>query len=205
MMQFQTAFLHRIGRRIAPQRSDILGREQGQAILRVIVCICVLGYFIFHYYPFPLYWNNIPSWLVFSIIFIILSAIVAFTVLRDHRSPTYRRVITNIIDIAAITYVMVNIQDAGAPLFVLYLWVTLGNGFRFGVSSMAISAALSIAGFTLVVTTTGLWDGHKMLAVGVLAALARLPAYAAHLIRQLHKARERAEEASATKSRFWRA
>jgi two-component system sensor histidine kinase RpfC len=41
-----------------------------------------------------------------------------------------------------------------------------------------------------------------MLAVGIIAVLAVLPAYAADLIRQLQKARQRAEEASAAKSRF---
>ena len=38
--------------------------------------------------------------------------------------------------------------------------------------------------------------------MGILVGLVILPAYAAHLIGQLHKARERAEEASAAKSQF---
>ena len=202
MLRFPTAFLHRIGRRIAPQRSDILGREQGQTILRVVVSICVVVYLLLHHYPVSLHWNSIPYWMVFSIGFIVLSAIMAVIAWRDRRSPAYRRVAANIMDVTAITYLMANTQEAGASLFVLYLWITMGNGFRFGLGSMAISAALSIVGFTLVITTTELWDGHKMLAAGIMAALALLPAYSAHLIRQLHKARERAEEASAAKSRF---
>lgn len=202
MLQFQTALLRRLGRRILPQRSDILGREQGQTILRVVVSIVVVGYLIFHHYPVSFHWDSTPRWPIYSAIFILLTLILAFTALRDHRSPAYRRLITNVMDVAAITYLMANTQEAGASLFVLYLWITMGNGFRFGLGSMAISAALSILGFTWVVTTTGLWDGHKMLAAGVMAALALLPAYSAHLIRQLHKARERAEEASAAKGRF---
>ena len=202
MLQFQTALLRRIGRRITPQRSDILGREQGQTILRVVVGIVVVGYLIFHQYPVSLHWNSTPQWLIFATVFIVLSAILAITAWRDRHSPAYRRITANIMDVTAITYLMVNTPEAGASLFVLYLWITMGNGFRFGLGSMGISAALSIAGFTLVVTTTALWNEHKMLAAGVMAALALLPAYSAHLIRQLHKARERAEEASAAKGRF---
>jgi len=87
-------------------------------------------------------------------------------------------------------------------LFVIYLWVTLGNGFRFGLAAMGISALLSVAGFAAVMASVDFWRQHTTLSAGIMVALVVLPAYAAHLIRQLHRARERAEEASAAKSQF---
>jgi two-component system sensor histidine kinase RpfC len=148
------------------------------------------------------WFGEFPPWLTFSLTFILLALVIAVMALRASRTSLPRRVISNIADITAITYLILNTGEAGAPLFVLYLWVTLGNGFRFGLRAMVFSAVLSFAGFSFVLLVSDNWGGHKMFGVGVMAALVVLPGYAAHLIRQLHLARERAEEASAAKSRF---
>jgi len=194
-------YLHSIWSRIALRRTDILGREQGQALVRVALTTTVLGYLVVH--RFPLDFNQgVPDWLVFLIVFLLFSVGVAAAALRDRHSRTYRRVAANFADVIAVTYLMANTGESGAPLFVIYLWVTLGNGFRFGLAAMGVSTVLSVAGFAVVVATVDLWRQHVMLSAGVMVALLVLPAYAAHLIRQLHRARERAEEASAAKSQF---
>lgn len=195
------ALLHHFWRRVAPLRSGILGREQGQAILRLGVSISVLFYLFFRHFPISLD-QNLTHWSVFLTGFSLFSLIIFIAAIRDTRSPAYRRAITNVVDVAAISYMMANMQDAGVPLFILYLWITLGNGFRFGLISMAASATLSIIGFSVVVALSEWWQGHIILAIGIIAALAVLPIYTADLIRQLQKARQRAEEASATKGRF---
>lgn len=195
------AFFYRFWRRIAPLRSGILGREQGQAILRLGVCLSVLTYLGIRHFPISLDQEN-TRWLVFLGGFSLFSLIILVVSLHSRRSPAYRRTITNVVDVAAISYLMTQLQHAGVPLFALYLWITLGNGFRFGLFPMAVSAVFSITGFIVVVAVSDWWNGQIMLAVGIIAVLAVLPAYAADLIRQLQKARLRAEEASAAKSRF---
>jgi two-component system sensor histidine kinase RpfC len=194
-------FLQRVWRRIALRRADALGREQGQSIVRVAIGSVVLGYLLLHHYPLDPD-DGLPSWLVFLAVFLAFSTGMAWSSLRDTRSSVYRRMAANTADVIAVTYLMINTGEAGAPLFVIYLWVTLGNGFRFGLGAMGISALLSVAGFGVVIAASDLWRQHTMLSVGVLMALIVLPAYTAHLIRQLHRARERAEEASAAKSQF---
>lgn len=195
------ALFHRFWRRIAPQRSGILGREQGQAILRLGVSISVLVYLAFRHLPLRLD-QNVTHWLVFLTGFSLFSLVIFIAAFHSTRSPSYRRVITNVVDVVAISYLMANMQDAGVPLFVLYLWITLGNGFRFGLMPMAASATLSIIGFSVVITLSEWWNGHLVLAIGIFAALAILPVYAVDLIRQLQKARLRADEASSAKGRF---
>jgi two-component system sensor histidine kinase RpfC len=193
--------LRRFWRRIAPQRTDFLGREQGQALLRVAISVAVLTYLSVRHYPIPLD-QTPPHWLAFLSAFLVVSVIVAMSAYRDRKTSVPRRLSANAMDIAAVSYLMASTPEEGAPLFVLYLWITLGNGFRFGVKPMVVSATLSVIGFTAVVASSDLWRVHMMLTVGVMTALVILPGYAAHLIRQLHKARERAEEASAAKGRF---
>ena len=201
MISAPSAMLRNIWGRIALRRADILGREQGQALVRVALTTTVLGYLVAHQYPLD-FGQGGPDWLAFLVAFLLFSVAVAAAALRDRRSRVYRRVAANVADVIAVTYLMANTGESGAPLFVIYLWVTLGNGFRFGLTAMGISTVLSVAGFAVVMLTVELWRQHAMLSAGVMLALVVLPAYAAHLIRQLHRARERAEEASAAKSQF---
>ncbi len=188
-------------RRIAIQRNDILGREQGQTIVRVVVVVILLAYFVLGHWPLDLS-DGPPSWLLFLATFLAFSLALAVAARRGTGSPPYRRFAANIGDVATITYLMANTGEAGAALFLLYLWVTLGNGFRFGLAAMGVSTALSVSGFAVVILTSAFWQHHGMLAGGVTVALVVLPSYAAHLIHHLHRARKRAEEASAAKSKF---
>jgi two-component system sensor histidine kinase RpfC len=201
MISAPSAFLRNIWGRVALRRADILGREQGQALVRVAITATVLGYLVVHQYPLD-FNQGAPDWLVFLIGFLLFSLAVATTALRDRHSRVWRRVAANIADVTAVTYLMANTGESGAPLFAIYLWVTLGNGFRFGLTAMVISTVLSVAGFAVVMFTAEAWRQHAMLSAGVMVALVVIPAYTAHLIRQLHRARERAEEASAAKSQF---
>ena len=195
------AYLHSLWSRIALRRADILGREQGQAIVRVMVSTTVIGYLLIRHAPLD-FTQTPPFWLVFVAVFLAFSVVVALSALRARESSVFRRVAANVADVTAVSYLMTSTGEASAPLFIIYLWVTLGNGFRFGLVAMGISALLSVSGFAVVMFTSEFWLKHQTLATGIMVALVVLPAYAAHLIRQLHRARERAEEASATKSQF---
>lgn len=199
-MKLQALFAP-VWRKLVPHRSGILGREQGQAVLRLGVCLLALAYVAQEHLPVEL-GPNTPHWVIFLAGFCLFTTIILVVVHRDTQSPLYRRLLTNIVDVAAISYLMANMQEPGVPLFVLYLWITMGNGFRYGMTPMVISTALSITGFTVVVVLSDWWHGHVMLAVSIITALAVLPAYTAHLIRRLQKARQRAEEAQATKGVF---
>jgi two-component system sensor histidine kinase RpfC len=201
MISVPSALLRKLWGRIALRRGDILGREQGQAIVRVVVSATVIGYLLIRHAPLD-FTQSPPFWLVFVAGFLAFSLVVTISAVRARKSSVIRRVAANVADVTAVAYLMTSTGEAGAPLFVLYLWVTLGNGFRFGLAAMSISGVLSIAGFAVVMTTSEFWLQHETLAAGVMVALLVLPAYAAHLIRQLHRARDRAEEASAAKSKF---
>jgi two-component system, sensor histidine kinase RpfC len=184
--------------RLAPTRSNLLGREQGQAILRLAAAACAFVYLAAHLS----FGSGSHSWLWFSLTYIVFATTVAIFTFRDRRSSRLRRLATNIADIVAITYVMATTGEIGAPLFPLYLWVTLGNGFRFGLGALFTSAALSLTGFGIVFLSTQVWPEHAGLSFGVTVALVLLPLYAAHLIRQLDTALKRADEAGAAKGHF---
>ena len=183
------------------ERRDALARERGQAVFRVVVVLCLIGYFAYSFYPFALT-PYPPSWLAYLAGYLLLALGVATLAYRYRRASVVRRTIANIADIFTISYLMISTGAPGVPLFMLYLWATLGNGFRFGRGALFASAALSVLGFSAVVAFSAEWRELVTVSVAVAIALVVLPAHAAHLIHLRDTATKRAEEANAAKSRF---
>jgi len=182
------------------RRGDIVGRERGQALLRVVVST-VVALYLFYSNPVLDITRQVPAWMVIGG-YAAISIVLFLWVLRSRESSRLRRVIANAADLSAISFAMIASGEAGMPLFLLYLWVTLGNGFRYGASALIVSAFISLAGFGLVVAFTEAWQTHQALSTSVFLALIILPLYAAHLITQLNRALEQAREASAAKGQF---
>lgn len=178
---------------------DILGRERGQAVLRIVVSGVAAAYLVSAHWSDS--WKGyIPPWFVIAV-YAILSIGVFWLILRSDQSPPLRRYLTNAGDMGVVSYTMVASGEPAMPLFLLYFWITLGNGFRFGPKSMLVSAALGVVGFGVVMTSKA-WLAQQAIAVSVLLALIILPLYAAHLLNQLNSALSRAKDASAAKSQF---
>ncbi|MCW5771795.1 MAG: response regulator [Rhodospirillaceae bacterium] len=89
-----------------------------------------------------------------------------------------------------------------APFYGVYLWTTLGCGFRYGIPYLALSAGLSAVGFGITVAFSPFWADLQVIGWGLFGTLLLVPAYAAKLIRMLHASKIAAEAASQAKSRF---
>ena len=113
-----------------------------------------------------------------------------------------RRLVAVVMDIGVLS---LGFQMGGAvasPFFPVYLWIILGNGFRFGLTWLRIPAMLSALGFGLVLAYTPYWRSNLPLGVGLLTGLLAIPLYAGKLIRTLSEAKVQAEAASQAKSLF---
>ena len=128
-------------------------------------------------------------------------AIMAAIVVRPAPSR-WRRILAMITDFSVLSGFMHLGGKAAAPFYAVYLWIALGNGFRYGLPYLAGSVALAAVGFSAVVLTSPFWMQEWALALGLLAALVILPGYAATLIRKLTEAKAQAEAASLAKTRF---
>ncbi|MFV1992938.1 MAG: histidine kinase dimerization/phospho-acceptor domain-containing protein, partial [Acidiferrobacterales bacterium] len=179
----------------------ILARENGQARLRVAVSSVVLIYLVVSSYPIDLS-IHIPAWFSFAATYVALSVVLFWHISKTDYSPEARRLLGNIADMFAISYTMVASGENGISLFVLYLWVTLGNGFRYGIPALIFSSILSMIGFSAVVGLSKDWQEHTTLVIGVYFSLFVLPLYTGYLLRLLNSALARANEASAAKSQF---
>lgn len=113
-----------------------------------------------------------------------------------------RRICANVADVGILSALLHLSPTVMAPCYLIYLWVTFGNGFRYGPRFLAVSAGISVSGFAAVVATTSYWADNLPLSIGLLIALIVLPAYVSTLIVKLRLAISQAEEANQAKTRF---
>lgn len=177
--------------------------EHEQAIVRVIIVFLILLYFFS-----PAYSDGVSA---VNSIFTVQSLIAGYWVLsllllieialRPGASPS-RRLLGMFGDLGATTYFLAISGEMGTPLIAAYLWVTMGNGFRYGIRYLVISAGLSIIGFCAVLYANPFWSSQEVLGVSMLIILTVLPMYMWILLCKLNKALDQARQASAAKSQF---
>lgn len=174
------------------------GRELEQSLLRLTIGGLVLAYLLHGAAPGGL---SAPVTRV-VVLFLIVAALITASIMLRPRKSISRRVFAMVLDNTAITGCMYVTGPSGAALYPLYLWVTFGNGFRFGHGYLYASCALSLAGFTFVVLASSHWRDHSALSAGLLIGLIMLPAYVSALLRRLNAAVRRSEAANQAKSQF---
>jgi diguanylate cyclase (GGDEF)-like protein len=80
-------------------------------------------------------------------------------------------------------------EGGAAAVAAIYLWVTLGNGFRYGVAYLYACAILSIIGFGSVYLFSDYWHEQRILSINILLLLALIPPYVGSLLKSLHVAK----------------
>ena len=176
--------------------------EQEQGALRIIISCTFLGYLLLHR---PTIDASVGLWTtstIFILSFLGAAVPLFITTLVWPQASIARRVIGIVSDIAALSFGLYLTGPVGAPWYGVFLWVTLGNGFRYGEKYLYLSSATSLLGFGVDVVITPYWDANRELAIGLAITLLVVPAYSGILIRRLNAALKQADSASRAKSEF---
>ncbi len=141
---------------------------------------------------------------VFAAFFAYLSFNAALFIMQKFGAwrPEERWFAAIILDVMMAFAVMLREPEHMSAFYPLLLWVILGNGFRYGVKWLLVTAAMSTTAFGVIVSTTPYWQNNLTLGTSLVAALVIIPAYCSTLIRKLSHAKEQAETASKAKSYF---
>ena len=137
-----------------------------------------------------------------SAVFTGIAVLIATLSLASQKASPPRRMVAMSLDYATCSFLLTYTGEAGSPLLVVYLWVTLGNGFRYGVAYLYAATAMAIAGFLLVLAYSPYWNNHMSIGVAFLLSMIAVPLYSASLLKQLHAAIQRERNASLAKSNF---
>jgi two-component system, sensor histidine kinase RpfC len=176
--------------------------EHGQALVRMIIACLLVGYIYF------LRRKGIGDGEALSLMLMVMlaEAFVGMTILASifaHPAASHpRRWVGMIGDYTVLAVLMLVDPRSLAPLYVLILWVTIGNGLRYGMRYLFSATLLGLIAFTTVVLGADYWREQPHLSAGLLIGLVAIPTYLSTLLRSLHRSTEEARRANAAKSRF---
>ncbi|MHB1140826.1 MAG: ATP-binding protein [Sulfuricaulis sp.] len=181
------------------QRPD---SEHEQALIRLALAVIIVGYFFISAILDGVITQDEHPALSLSVLILLFSVGIISWIFINLNKSVARRIVGMMTDLCATAYCMYIGGEVGTPVFAVFLWVTFGNGFRYGEKYLYAAMVISVVSFLLVLLTSDYWANHRTLGVGLLIALIVLPLYVASLVRQLHAALARAKEASQAKSQF---
>lgn len=174
--------------------------ELVQAKLRIKVECIVLLYLLISFAFGGLASHEIVT-LFYLVGFMGIATVLYHSVRKKPGDYPNRKIFAVVLDTVAITFFMYRGAETAAIMFPLYLWVTLGHGFRFGTKYLVLSQLANIGGFLFLCAYNPFWHGIVAKSV-FLATLIIIPLYAITLIKVLTSAAEKAREASEEKTRF---
>ncbi|MFT6924469.1 MAG: two-component system sensor histidine kinase RpfC [Psychromonas sp.] len=177
--------------------------EPEQALVRVFISLLLIIFFCLPWSPKEQFVEIIISTVNLIILagFIIAVAIVNAIIKNPKPSPK-RRVVGIFLDLVSLSVLMAIAADETVSLFVFYLWVILGNGFRYGVNYLYISLAVGFSGFLGAILWGDYWQLNLPIAISLLIIITLIPLYSIFLINKLYAAIAMAENANQAKSRF---
>jgi two-component system, sensor histidine kinase RpfC len=178
--------------------------EPEQAIkIRLTIGVFLVLYFCFPWFSDKSFEENIFSTAsLIAMVYYSFAMLIAAAIIINPKPSPVRKVVGSALDLIALSAVMYYAGETSIPLFLLYLWVILGNGFRFGNKYLYISHFIALAGFVPAIIWGEYWEINQQIGISLLIMLCVLPLYAAFLLNKLHDAVATAKQANLYKSRF---
>jgi two-component system sensor histidine kinase RpfC len=188
-----TGFIAQLRARLAA-RPDT---EHEQGILRLVISSLVFLYLL----PDALLQRDTLPLYVMGI-HLLLALIIFLRIAYSTNVSPGRRVFAQFADVAAISWYMAVFGEPAGWLLLLYIWVTLGSGFRFGARYLLSELGMSVVGFSVVLYVNDFWRAHTGLGIGLLIGMSAVSLYVLSLVRRMFDAIARAEAANLAKRRF---
>jgi two-component system sensor histidine kinase RpfC len=176
--------------------------EHGQALVRITLILLILCYVLL-----PSSRAGLDPSQYRTVLAIVLTGLAlslgtfAALLARPGRSDA-RRVVGMLADYGLMSAGMIAMGEPLAWVYVVVMWVTVGNGLRYGNHYLHLAVAMAMVSFGSVLALNAYWQQNLGLGIGLLVGLAAVPLYLSSLLRQLTRATEEARRASEAKSRF---
>ncbi len=175
--------------------------EHGQAFVRLAINAVCLVYLLGLTTARGLTGEILPSALLILLVETAIGSMILVHMAYRPGISQVRRWVGMVTDYAAMGAMMM-LGPELAPLYVVFLWVTIGNGLRYGPRFLLAAVCLAFLSFLSVILVTPYWQQNISLGWGLLAGLVAIPAYLTSLLRALTRATEDARRANEAKSLF---
>jgi two-component system sensor histidine kinase RpfC len=174
------------------------GDEYEQAVIRLIACLILTVYTSICYF-----YGVIDIEIIYLFIATIPCCILFMVWSYDDKTINPTRLILGILTgVGVTTFALAFSDEVAAPLIVVYFWILLGNGLRFGSKYLFINTIFTIIGFSFVIEHSPYWSNHLYVSSGIMFAMIILPLYINVLLKRLQSAVDEAKKANEAKSLF---
>lgn len=177
--------------------------ELEQAVVRILIGLLLMYYFEYVNDNIKVSTPQITLDLRLVVAFFLGASlsICASIFLKPGEAPL-RRTFAILMDTGALTLVLTVGGVHAAPLYFLYLWIIIGNGFRFGQKYLLISLLFAQIGFGIVVSVEPYWSAERNLSIGLWLGTLLISVYCNLLVGRLFTALEQANSANLAKRHF---
>ena len=190
--------LHRLRVRLAARPDS----EHEQALLRIAIVGMFLAYMA-GAHGWPGNWSAHDARVVAILAAFLAAATAIFVAICLRPAANVpRRLFGMLADSLGCTWYMWVTGDYGFFVIGVYLFITFGNGFRYGRKYLFLCQALCLTGLIAVLGFSPYWQNHRIAGLGLLTALVVLPLYVSTLLNRIQEALARAEEANLAKTSF---
>jgi two-component system sensor histidine kinase RpfC len=176
--------------------------EHGQALVRLAVLAIVLCYLLVRgpdAAGTPREYHDVL--LMVATGFVVGLGLVLAIIERPATSHL-RRIIGMVSDYGLMGAAMIRMGEPLAWVYVIIMWVTVGNGLRYGNRYLYAAVAAATASFGTTLVFNAYWQANLSLGFGLLLGLVAVPLYLSGLLRALTRATSEARRANEAKSRF---
>ena len=136
------------------------------------------------------------------LLYVPVSVFIFWSIVRQPGHLLWRRMLAMGGDYSAMTLAMIGGGIYMEPIYAMVLWVTVGNGIRFGARYLVAATLCALAVITLTVIFNDEWRTHPFTLLTFYLTTLLVPAYIFVLLKRLQVLHEAAVEANVAKSRF---
>lgn len=176
--------------------------ELDQATLRLIVSTCALMYVLALIGLHPHDAAAYKTIVLYIVTFIIASVFLRMAIKRWPGCFPWRRLLSMLHDYTGIGFAMALGGESALPIYTVLLWVTLGNGMRFGSHYLALATLIGLSTLLVVFWLDPYWGGQPFVLLMLVVTTIVVPAYAHVLLKRTRIASQEAIDANREKSRF---
>lgn len=174
--------------------------EHAQNLIRIIITTLFISYLGWEYQR--THGDTLmATWLILVGELVVSLGLMAAILIRPQVSHT-RRLIGMVLDYTCTGTIMAIQGEPASPLYAVCLWVTIGNGLRYGSNYLRAATAMASLCFLAAILISPYWKANPYLSWGLWIGLIAVPLYFDSLLRAMTRAVREARHANQAKSRF---
>lgn len=176
--------------------------EHQQALVRLALLGLILVYLVMSKWWIPDTNPALPQVMLFVLLETAIALCIMAAIYVRPGISHVRRVVGMLADYSLLGIAMHMMGSELSPLYVVLLWVTVGNGLRYGHDYLLGAIGFAALSFGGVIVSTPFWQALPILSWSLLVGLIAIPLYLSSLLRALVRATSEAQRANLAKSRF---